>query len=131
MIVLDTHAWLWWISSPENLSSEARKAVDQAASENGIYISAMSSWEIAMLAEKGRLKLSMTGEDWIHGTESLPFVNFVPVDNRIALRSIKLTDFPSPDPVDRIIIATGLVLGMSVVTKDRKIRSYPGVKSIW
>ena len=53
MIVLDTHAWLWWISSPEKLGLAARKALDQAASENGIYISAISSWEVALLMEKG------------------------------------------------------------------------------
>jgi PIN domain nuclease of toxin-antitoxin system len=47
------------------------------------------------------------------------------------LRSIHLPDFTNPDPVDRIIIATALVLGRSVVTKDRNVRSYSGVKTIW
>lgn len=131
MIVLDTHAWVWWISSPEELSREARKAAEKAASENGIYVSSMSAWEVAMLVEKGRLELTLDVEDWIRGSESLPYLNFVPVDSRIALRSVRLDRYPYRDPVDRIIIATALTLGKSLVTKDRKIRGYPPVKSIW
>jgi len=52
VIVLDTHVWLWWISNPENLSTSATTAIAKAVDENGIVISAISTWEIALLVDK-------------------------------------------------------------------------------
>jgi len=45
MIVLDTHVWLWWISSPEKLAADAAQAINDAAGKNGIAISSISVWE--------------------------------------------------------------------------------------
>jgi PIN domain nuclease of toxin-antitoxin system len=69
--------------------------------------------------------------DWIAQTESLPFINFVPVDNRIALRSVQLPPPLHQDPADRVIMATALILGMPLITKDEKITRYPHLKTIW
>jgi len=131
MIVLDTHIWLWWVSEPETLSKAARQAIQQAAGEQGIVISSMSTWEIAMLVQKNRLELSIDVRDWLRKTEALPFVTFIPVDNTIALRSINLPGSFHQDPADRIIVATALSLGLPIVTKDEKILRYDHVKSIW
>ena len=65
MIVLDTHVWLWWISNPENLSISAGQAIDQAVTEKGIIISSISTWEVALLVDKGRLELSIDLRDWV------------------------------------------------------------------
>jgi PIN domain nuclease of toxin-antitoxin system len=131
MIILDTHVWLWWISSPEKLAADAAQAINDAAENNGIVISSISAWELALLVEKGRLMLSIDVQDWIRKTESLPFVRFVPVDNAIALRSVSLRGTFHADPADRIIAATALVMGLSLVTKDEKIRAYPYLRTIW
>ena len=131
MIVLDTHAWLWWLSSPAHLSPAARKAVDHAVAEGEIAISSISAWEVAVLVKKGRLELTMTAEDWIARSEALPFVRFIPVDNRIALRAANLPGQLHDDPADRIIIATALGLGGTLVTKDDRIRKYALVKTLW
>ncbi len=131
MIVLDTHIWLWWISNPENLSTAANQAIDQAITENGIVISSISTWEIALLVDKERLKLSIDIRDWVRKTESLPFVRFMPVDNTISLRSITLPGQFHPDPADRIITATAMTMGLPLVTKDNKMISYPHVRTIW
>jgi PIN domain nuclease of toxin-antitoxin system len=131
VIVLDTHAWLWWLSSPELLSAAARKAVDHAMADDGIAVSSISAWEVAVLVKKGRLELTMPAEDWIARSEALPFLKFVPVDNRIALRSISLPGHLNDDPADRIIVATTLSLGGTLVTKDDKIRKYPHVRTVW
>ena len=64
-------------------------------------------------------------------TEALPFFEFVPFDNRIALRSNRLPGELHEDPADRAIIATALMLGAPLVSKDRKIRDYPHVETIW
>jgi PIN domain nuclease of toxin-antitoxin system len=131
MIVLDTHVWLWWISSPEKLAADAARAIHDAAKKNGIVISSISAWEVALLVEKGRLVLSIDVQDWVRKTESLPFVRFVPVDNAIALRSVAMPGAFHADPADRIIAATALVMGLPLVTKDEKIRAYPHLRTIW
>jgi PIN domain nuclease of toxin-antitoxin system len=91
----------------------------------------MSTWEVAMLVNAGRLELSMDVDDWVARSESLPFFNFVPVSNRIAIRSTRLTDYPHKDPADRIIVATALSLGVPLVTRDRRLRNYPPLETIW
>ncbi len=131
MIVLDTHAWIWWVSSPEFLSETAKQAIDEAATGRNIFISSISAWEIAMLVSRGRLKLTMSPEDWVAASEALPFFDFVPVSNSIALKSVQLPGILHNDPADRIIIATAVSLGALLVTKDEKIRSYPHVKTVW
>lgn len=131
MIVLDTHAWLWWISNPEKLGAAAASAIEQAMTENGILISSISTWEMALLVAKGRLTLSIDVRDWIRKTESLPFVRFMPMDNTIALRSVALPKEFHADPADRIITATALSTGLPLVTKDKKIRVCSFVRTIW
>ncbi len=131
MIVLDTHAWIWWVSSPEYLSETAKQIIDEAATGKNIFISCISAWEIAILVSRGRLKLTMNPADWIAASEALPFFDFVPVSNSIALKSVQLPGILHNDPADRIIIATAVSLGAVLVTKDEKIRNYPHVKTVW
>lgn len=131
MIVLDTHTLLWWVNDPASLSKPARKAIDAAMPAHAISVSCISSWEIAMLVERGRLRLALDVRDWICRCEALPFLTFVPVNNAIAVESVRLPDFPHADPAGRIIAATALSLGAALVTKDDKLRSYPHLKTIW
>ncbi len=134
MILLDTHAWLWWHSNPELLGDAAALAIEQAVkdkNENSIVISSISTWEIALLVEKKRLRLALETRDWIRKTESLPFVHFIPVDNTIALRSVALPGEFHADPADRIITATALSMNIPLITKDEKILNYPHVETIW
>jgi len=131
MIVLDTHAWIWFASKPEALSKKARKALDAAVKEKNVLISSISVWEVALLVKNKRLKLSMDVLDWIAKSENLPFIQFIPVSNSIAVKSLNLPPPLHPDPADRIIIATALSTGAPIVTKDKKIAAYSHVKTIW
>ena len=131
VIVLDTHVLLWWLSNPEKLSLKAAEAIETAMNDRAIYVSSISSWEIAMLSARGRLELTIDVADWVAAAESLPFVYFIPVNNRIALKSVSLPDFAWPDPADRIIIATALSLRATLITRDRRILDYPHVQSRW
>lgn len=131
MIVLDTHVWVWWLSESHSLSSKVQKLITEAKAKQAIYISSISVWEVAQLSTRGRLQLTMDYPDWIVQAESLSFINFVPVDNHIALRSVQLPPPLHQDPVDRVIMATALILGMPLITKDEKISRYPHLKTIW
>lgn len=84
-----------------------------------------------MLVARQRLAFTMDVDRWISSVEALPFLTFVPVDNRIAIRSVQLEDFPHRDPADRLIVATALGLGATVVTADRRLRGYRPVATLW
>ena len=131
MIVLDTHAWIWFISNPDLLSKRAKKAVNAAVKDKSILISSISAWELALLVTKKRMKLTLDVTDWIAKSESLPFIQFIPVTNSIAIKSVNLPLPLHPDPADRIIIATALSVGAPLVTKDKKLLGYESVKTIW
>jgi PIN domain nuclease of toxin-antitoxin system len=131
MIVLDTHAWIWFISNPDLLSKRAKKAVNAAVKDKSILISSISAWELALLVTKNRIKLTLDVTDWIAKSESLPFIQFVPLTNSIAVKSVNLPLPLHPDPADRIIIATALSAGAPLVTKDKKLLDYSSIKTIW
>lgn len=131
MIVLDTHVWLWWVNNPADLSRRAGAMIEREIREKGIYLSSISALEVALLVAKGRLQLTMHARDWVARSEALPFLHFVPVDNNIALRATELRGPLHSDPADRVIIATALVLGAPLVTKDQKIRDYPCLTTLW
>ena len=108
-----------------------RKLIERHVGVQEVHVSSISTWEVALLVRRGRLELSMDVADWVAKSEALPFLRFVPVDNGIALRPVLL---PAPlhnDPADRIIIATALQLGATLITKDDKLRAYPHVPTAW
>jgi len=131
MIVLDTHVLIWWISDPEKLSSKATKLIETEKKQGQIFISSISVWEIYLLVQKDRLTITMNLDAWFAEIERLPFVQFVPVDNRIAATSVVLPGDFHADPADRIIVATAREKGAKLITADDRIRKYSHVQSIW
>ena len=87
--------------------------------------------KIALLLAKKRLSLTLEVTDWIAKSERLPFFQFLPVDNSVAVKSVNLPQPLPSDPADRIIIATAITIAVPVVTKDEKLLNYPHVKTIW
>lgn len=84
-----------------------------------------------MLVERGRLELTIEVEAWITALESLSFLRFIPVDNRIALHAVRLAGFPHGDPADRIITATAISLNATLVTADKRLRAYAPLQTMW
>jgi len=131
MIVLDTHVLVWWAAGGSQLSRLAREAIEAEVPDGEILISAISAWEVAMLAKAGRLALTMDAGAWLDTVAQVPAVRFVPVDVRISVQSVDLPGEFHKDPADRIIVATARHHSVPVVSADLKIRDYPHVQTIW
>ena len=127
MIVLDTHAWLWWAADRSKLSSRARQRI---AREGEAAISAISAWEITMLVRKGRLELKGDTRTALATLLGIPDLRVVPVSADIAAEAGLLERFRG-DPGDRLIVATALSLRAALVTKDAHIRSSKVIDVVW
>ncbi|QAU23099.1 type II toxin-antitoxin system VapC family toxin [Dyella sp. M7H15-1] len=131
MIVLDTHALVWWANGDDALSTNAKKAIEDELDADQIVISAISAWEIAMLVERERLVLSMDVSNWLNTLAQIEAVRVLPVDIEIGVKSVNLPGEFHNDPADRMIVATARKLAAPLVTCDEKIRNYKHVKTIW
>ena len=133
MIVLDTHALIWWVNGDSKLSARARKVIESEMTVDGgkILVSAITAWEIAMLVNKNRLVLTMDLIEWLDTVRSIDAVQFVPVDNELAIQSVQLPGDFHLDSADRMITALARHYSAMLVTNDDKIRNYRHVKTIW
>ena len=131
MILLDTHALVWWVSDKKKLSHKAHATISDASLHDGFAVSAISMWELAMLIKKGRLKVTIDSELWLDKVEVTKGLHIIPIDAIIARGSVSLPGFIHDDPADRMIVATARILGISLVTVDKKIRAYPHIQTIW
>lgn len=132
MIVLDTHALIWWVNDEQSkLSKKAQQAIDDELQGGTIVISSISAWEVALLVTRGRLALSMDVPQWLALVSEIERVLFKPVDNIIAVKSSMLPGDFHKDPADRMIVATARELAAPIVSADMKIIDYPHVVTIW
>ena len=123
MILLDTHALVWLRLGDPRLGPQACRAIDQAWQDDDLAVSAMSYWEAAMLAARGRMALPVDAEAWRRENLEQGVVE-IPVDGAIAARAGLLPRLHG-DPADRIIIATALE-GHRLVTGDRRLLDWSG-----
>ena len=129
VIVLDTHAWLWWLTAPEHLSEQARAAIDEAPS---VGVSTMSAWELAMLAVRGRISLDRDIGLWVRQALAQARVEVLAPSAAIAVAAALLDSRSFPgDPVDRLIYATARATDARLVTRDRAIRAFDPVATLW
>lgn len=122
MILLDTCALLWWTLSPEQLSERAQVVCDRIH-EDGAFLSSISIWEIGIKVKKGSLSLGIGLEGYVSRLKRLGVLEIIPVDEDIWVRNIAL-DWDNRDPADRTIVATAMMQGLSIVTKDDRIARY-------
>ena len=117
-ILLDSHAAVWWLASPEKLTAKARSLIADPA--NQLTVSAASIWELQLKIAKGKLQMPAEFAEhlWDGGFEELPVR---------ASHVSGLTNLPPihQDPFDRILIAQAISEGMSLMTRDRLIHQYP------
>lgn len=130
-LLLDTQAVVWMLFSPDKLSETARQAID-AAHQKGetLYVSALSLVELTFLVEKGRLPqivLDTLTDELMNLQGDLVAA---PVDVAVAQKVKLIQRSEIPELPDRVIAATALSLGLSLITSDLKIRA-SGVSTIW
>ena len=130
MILVDTHVVVWLAFDQKQLSKKARAAIDAARNNgDGLAISDITLLELAVLASKGRIHLGISLESFLQEVEAR-FV-ILPITGRACARAITLPTAYPKDPADRIIGATALVEGLSLITADREIHRSKVVATIW
>lgn len=130
MILVDTHVVVWLAFDQSRLSRKARAAIDEARnSGEGLAISDISLLELATLATKGRVRLDISLESFLQEVESRFIV--LPISGRACARAVGLPSTYPRDPADRIIAATALVDGLSLITADREIIRSKVLRTIW
>lgn len=122
-LVLDTHAWIWLVKGEKQLE-KLSPFIEETKVFSRIYVSAISLWEIAMLASKKRLKITAGALHWLKRALALPGVSLAPISPEIAVESNHLPDHFHGDPADRIMVATARILDAKFVTHDKRILSY-------
>lgn len=131
-VVADTHALIWYIVDPGQLSAEALAAFERATTAGDfIYLSAISIVEICYLVEKWRLPAVVLERlmEVINNSETAVVV--IPVDASIGLAIRRIARSSIPDMPDRIIAATALHLSLPLVTRDAQIRAASEIQTIW
>lgn len=125
MIVLDTHALVWWVNGDSQLSPNAKTAIEnELSTEAGIVlVSTISAWEIAMLVKADRLTLTMALDDWLDTVAAIEGLRFSPVDNNVGVESTRLPGDFHKDPADRMIVA--LARHLNVPLGPPGVRPHP------
>ena len=131
MILLDTHVVTWMVIGPKHLSRTAASAIRRARRSEGIALAAISLWELAMLFSQGRVKGQGTAEASVRTLIERSGVEVRPITPEIAALAWQFPrDFPH-DPADRLIAATARAEGMTLITRDERIRQSPLLKTLW
>jgi len=131
MILLDTHIWLWLLHDPSQLSETAQIAIDTEEPQNGLLVSAISVWEIAVKSSIGKLILPLPIDEWYQLASSHSGIVIEPLSPLDAIASTSLPATFHKDPADRILVAISRRYDIPLVTCDTKILKYPHVQTIW
>ena len=129
--ILDTHTWIWWNMHPAKLSGKVRSLITDSNLYECLLLSAISPWEFSKLLEKKRIGISCDPEEWINQAIDMPKLRLVPLSPVIAYRSTVLPQPFNGDPADQIIVTTAREENATILTKDKIIRQYKHVRTLW
>jgi PIN domain nuclease of toxin-antitoxin system len=130
MILVDTQVVVWLAFDQRQLSRNARPAINGARQNGeGLAIFDITLLELMTLTSKGRIRLNISLESFLREVEARFIV--LPISGRACGRALGLPAAYPKDPADRIIGATALVEGLSLLTADREIRRSRALHTIW
>ena len=119
MILLDTHAALWFTTDSAALGKKSRRITDHALKDGQLAVSAISFWEIALLAIKGRLRMIESATETRRVVLGSGVIE-VPLSGEIAVLAGELENLHA-DPADRFIAATAIARNALLVTADERL----------
>jgi len=114
-LLLDTHIWLWSLREPQRLSRLVLQELKSASNE--IWLSPVSTWEALLLRAKGRIVIDDVEELLASSSKEL---REAPLTHEIVIAAARLP-LVHADPADRFLAATAEVLGLTLVTADRRL----------
>lgn len=123
MIVTDTHALIWFVQGDEMLGPNSRKLIMERAANEAVLVSAMTFWEVALIAERGRIDLGEESLRWSRRVLATPGFAIAPIEPEIATDAATLP-WTHKDPADRMIVATARHWRVPLLTVDRAILDY-------
>jgi len=122
-VLLDTHTWIWYVNGDTTLKSGAKKRISEAALNGMLFVSAISTSEVAMLEAKGRISLTIPTLQWVESALDCLPIQLSPLTPKITVESCQLLDMHG-DPADRLIVATARVENLTLLTRDKNIQKY-------
>lgn len=125
--LLDTHIWLWSLLEPDRLRKKSRALL--AAPSSKLWLSSISIWETALLAESGALELDTDARRWIQDAIAASGINEAALNHEVALQSRALK-LKHDDLADRFIAATAIVYQLTLVTTDESLLRGKGYDTI-
>jgi PIN domain nuclease of toxin-antitoxin system len=123
-LLLDTHVWIWFMLANSELAVGGRTAINRAAASGQLRIAAISVWEAALLASRGRIAVGRPLAQWIGEAVSPPGLSIEPLLPQIAVEAYSLPEAFHRDTADRLIVATARVANATLMTRDRRILDY-------
>ncbi len=123
-LLLDTHIWLWYYTSPEKLTSEVARELANPANDR--FLSPVSIWETIILLEKRRVNLRQDFGEWFKQSVADMELLEAPLHWRVA-QELRLTMLSHRDPADRFLVATAKVYDLTLVTADESLMSVQGL----
>jgi PIN domain nuclease of toxin-antitoxin system len=130
-VLLDTHVLLWWRSgSGRLLKHQTRLLTELEESGEPVGIASITLWELAKMAERGRLEVEQPLDLWLREIEQNPLISVYPISASIALESARLGAGFHKDPADQIIVATARCHGLRLITADERIRRWGKVQLV-
>ncbi|MGB8011482.1 MAG: type II toxin-antitoxin system VapC family toxin [Terriglobales bacterium] len=129
MILLDTHVVAWAADDPKRLSRDAASAIRRARRDGGLAVSGITLWELAQLVARGRVQVFGSVETSVRAL--IEDMTVIPITPEIAALATQFPDDYPQDPVDRLIGATARAEGMTLVTRDERIRRSPLLRTVW
>jgi PIN domain nuclease of toxin-antitoxin system len=124
VILLDTHVLLWLDREDPALGPSSRERISTAWGKGLVAVCAISFWEVAMLAARGRVELRQSLESW-RGDWLRAGLEEIALDGALAVAAAALAEF-HPDPADRFIAATAMGRAATLITADQAMLRWPG-----
>jgi len=129
VILLDSHVLIWAVADSKRLSTAAAAAIRRARRGDGLAVSAITAYEVAWQIASGRIQGYGTVEASL--VRFLDGVTMRPITPEIAAIAAQFpADYPR-DPADRLIGATARAEGMTLVTRDERIRRSSLIRTVW